>query len=1210
MKSDSGKPVVESLGLAGKVARAFIDSKLTPLIVIASILLGAFAVVMLPREEEPQIKVPMVDVMVAMPGFSAKEVEERATRPMEKLLWEIPGVEYVYSTSQPGMSLVIVRFKVGEDMERSIVKLNQKLQQNFDRIPHGVSSPLVKAKSIDDVPILALTFHSAQYDHLTLRRLVAQVDDAVKQVPLVSETTIIGGAHRQVRVLLDPAKLASRNLSPAGLVPMLQQANRQFTAGGLTGQNKEVVIETGAFLQTAEDVGNVVVGVFSGKPVYLREVAGITDGAEEPTQYVLFGIGAAHSSHGPPSPQPSPAGRGGNAPSAVANPSASISENGGNNFSLSPRERAGVRERVGVEEPAVTLSIAKRPGANAIAVAHEVLRKVDSLKGREIPSDVSVSITRHYGETAAEKSNELLLHMGIAVLGVSILIWLTLGWRESGIVGVAIPATLALTLLVFYLYGFTLNRITLFALIFSIGILVDDAIVVVENIVRHFHLPHNKGRNWSAIAVEAVGEVGNPTILATFAVIAAVLPMAFVGGLMGPYMRPIPIGSSAAMFWSLLIAFIVTPWASIRILRWGGKYKQVTESSDASTTFSLSARHAGGEGQGEVGFSKAAEPLTPALSPQRGEGEASAPHLHSEHPEDFFTKLYRGVMNPLIHNAKWRWIFLTSIVVLLLAAMALVGVGWVKVKMLPFDNKSEFQVILNMPEGSALERTAQAAREIAAAVRTEPEVTDYQIYAGVASPFNFNGLVRHYFMRRGANVADIQVNLVPKGERKAQSHDIAKRVRPRVAEIAKKFGARVAVAEVPPGPPVLQTLVAEVYGPNEEARHALARQVINIFTNTPGVVDTDWYIEADQPKTRFVIDKEKAALHGITAETISQTLAIAVGGQSVDLLHVPREKEDVNIVLQLPLASRTSPEELLALRVRSGDANALPEPGSTTGVPPLIPLRELVTIERTNTDKSIYHKNLMPVTYVIGDVAGVVESPVYAIQAMNKAIAKLDAREFDGFRSSRREEALTKNPNSQSLLTSAATEIRIYNATQPFTDHAPAIKWDGEWHITIEVFRDLGTAFAACLVLIYVLMVGWFRSFMTPMIVMMAIPFSLVGIMPAHGAMGAFFTATSMIGFMAGAGIVVRNSIILVDFIEQRVREGMPLAEAVVDAGAVRFRPMLLTALAVVVGASVILADPIFQGLAISLMAGEVASLLISRMAVPVLYFMASQKRL
>jgi multidrug efflux pump subunit AcrB len=680
---------------------------------------------------------------------------------------------------------------------------------------------------------------------------------------------------------------------------------------------------------------------------------------------------------------------------------------------------------------------------------------------------------------------------------------------------------------------------------------VDDAIVVIENIVRHFRLPQNKGRNWPAIAVEAVGEVGNPTILATFAVIAAVLPMAFVGGLMGPYMRPIPIGSSAAMFFSLAIAFIVTPWASIRILRWGRKYSCLTEGAVCVT-----------------------------------EGDKPQPHVAPE--ENFFTRFYLRLMRPLIAHPRWRHIFLGSLVGLLLVSMALVGIGWVKVKMLPFDNKSEFQIILNMPEGSSLERTAQAAREIAAAVRTEPEVTDYEVYAGVASPFNFNGLVRHYFMRRGANVADIQINLLPKSERKAQSHDVAKRVRPRVAAIAAKYDARVAVAEVPPGPPVLQTLVAEIYGPDEKSRLALAEKVIDIFHSTPGVVDTDWYIEADQPKTQFVIDKEKAALHGISAETISETLKIAVGGESVDLLHIPREKEDVNIVLQLPLASRTSPEELLALRVRSGDANALPEPGSATGAPPLVPLRELVTVERTITDKSIYHKNLMPVTYVIGDVAGAVESPVYAILKMNQALRALDAREFGG----------------------SSAKLKILNAVQPFTDQEPSIKWDGEWQITIEVFRDLGLAFAAVLVLIYILVVGWFRSFLTPMIVMVVIPFSLVGILPAHGVLHAFFTATSMIGFMAGAGIVVRNSIILVDFIEQRLREGMPLDEAVIEAGMVRFRPILLTALAVVIGTTVILFDPIFQGLAISLMAGGIASMLLAPVTVPILYFMAYNRQL
>ena len=1088
----------EPLGIAGRIARTFINSKLTPLIMVTSVLLGVAAVLLLPREEEPQIKVPMIDVMVSMPGTGSKEIEERVTRPMEKLLWEIPGVEYIYSTSSPGQSLVIVRFIVGSDAEQSIVRLNQKLQSNFDILPHGVSQPLIKVRSIDDVPILALTLHSANLDHLTLRRLAAQVDDAVKQVPMVAETKILGGARRELRILLDPTRLASRGLTPAGLIPVLRQANRQFTSGGLTSENREVVIETGAFLHNAGDVGNVVVGVSDGKPIYLRDVAEIVDGAAEPSNYVFYGD-KAHSG-----------------------------------------------------EPAVTLTVAKRPGVNAIDVADDVLRKVETLKGTIIPADVTVSVTRDYAETAAEKSNELLFHMLIAVVGVSVLVLLTLGWRESLIVGIAIPCTLALTLLVFYLHGYTLNRITLFALIFSIGILVDDAIVVVENIVRHFHLAHNKGRPWSVIAVEAVNEVGNPTILATFAVISAVLPMAFVGGLMGPYMRPIPIGSSAAMFWSLAIAFIVTPWAAIRILRWGRKYSNAGQASPL--------------------------PLGPADGAEtpQGAGKTSAPHSHFEHEEDFFTRLYRRFMGPMIAKARWRLAFLAGIVALLLASMATVGFGWVKVKMLPFDNKSEFQIILNMPEGSALERTVQAAREIAAAVRVEPEVTDYQIYAGVAAPFNFNGLVRHYFMRRGPHIADVQVNLVSKSERKAQSHDIAKRVRPRVAAIAAKYGARVAVAEVPPGPPVLQTLVAEVYGPNEESRHALARKVINIFQNSKGVVDTDWYTEADQPKLRFLVDKQKAAINGISEESIAQTLKLAVGGAAVDLLHLPREKEDVLIVVRLPQSLRTSPEDLLALRVRGTN------PGGA-----LVPLRELVKVEPGFVDKSIYHKNLMPVTYVIGDVAGEVESPVYAILKMNEALGAIDTRQYGG----------------------SGAPLKIYNAAQPFTDDEPAIKWDGEWHITIEVFRDLGSAFAAVLVLIFILMVGWFRSFLTPLVVMAAIPFSLVGILPAHGMLGAFFTATSMIGFMAGAGIVVRNSIILVDFIELRLAEGMPLDQAVVDAGAVRFRPMLLTAMAVVVGASVILADPIFQGLAISLMAGEIASLLISRMAVPVLYFMACKRK-
>ena len=1064
-------------GLAGRIARMFVDSKLTPLLIVSSVLLGLASVILLPREEEPQIKVPMIDVMVSMPGASAREVAERVTRPMEQLLWEIPGVEYVYSTSRPAESLVIVRFKVGSDLETSLVKLNQKLQTNFDRIPHGVTAPLIKPRTIDDVPILALTLHSAGQDPMELRRLAAELHDAVKQIPLVAETRVIGGLRRQIRVLLDPVRLASRGVTPAGIVPMLQQSNRQTRAGAITSENRTILIESGGFITSAAEAGQVVVGVYEGRPVYLRDVAEIVDGPEEPRSYVFQA------------------------------------------------------ERGQGIEPAVTLSVAKQPGANAVDVVQAVMRKVDEVRGRILPDDVRVTVTRDYGETASEKSNELLFHMAIAVVSVSLLVMFVLGWRESIVVAIAIPSTLALTLLVFYLYGYTLNRITLFALIFSIGILVDDAIVVVENVVRHYRMPGNRLRNLSEVAIEAVAEVGNPTILATLAVIAAILPMAFVSGLMGPYMRPIPIGASAAMFWSLLIAFVVTPWAARRLL--AGEVK----------------RH-------------------------HGEGEK----------ESRFTLLYRQWMGHLIHDPKWRWAFLAGIVVLLLGSFVLVPLGFVKVKMLPFDNKSEFQVILNMPEDSSLEQTAAVAREMADSLLPEAEVRDVQIYAGTASPFNFNGLVRHYFLRSGPSVADLQVNLLSRHERKEQSHDIAKRVRPRLAEIAKRHQARIAVAEVPPGPPVLQTIVAEIYGPDDASRLKLATEVKKIFEETAGVVDVDWYVESAQPKARFVVDKEKAALNGISADTIARTLAIATRGQSVDLIHQPREKEDVNIFLELPNREKSSPEQLLSLRVRSGDANALPEPGSG-GTAPLVPLRELVRVDRTTEDKSIYHKNLMPAVYVMADVAGEVESPVYAILEMNDRLAELNASDFGG----------------------AAGGVEIYNATIPFTDFQPAVKWDGEWHITIEVFRDLTLAFAAVLVLIYLLMVGWFGSFITPLVVMAAIPFSLVGILPAHGLMDAFFSAPSMIGFMAGAGIVVRNSIILVDFIQLRRAQGMPLDQAVIDAGAVRFRPMLLTAMAVVVGAGVILFDPIFQGLAISLMAGEVASLFLSRMAVPVLFYLTNR---
>ena len=1039
-------------GIAGRIAAAFIESKLTPLVIGAAMLIGLGAVALLPREEEPQIVVPMVDVFVQMPGASPSEVEQRVTSPMEKLLWEIPGVEYVYSTSSAGMSMIIVRFKVGQNEENALVRLNEKLHANADIIPPGASPPLIKPRSIDDVPVLAVTLSSDRYDHAALRRIASALQNDIKQIPNVSDVVILGGTRRALRVTLDPAKLASFGLAPAQIAGALAQNNRESDAGAFASGDREVLVKTGGFIRDADDAGRIVVGVEDRRqavlhPVYLADVATISDAAEEPADYVFYG------------------------------------------------EHDSVK-------PAVTISIAKRKGTNATELAHTALRKIEMMKGVVIPADVKVAVTRNYGETAAEKSNELLWHMLLAVISVVILIALTLGWRESGIVAVAIPVTLALTLAVFQLFGYTLNRVTLFALIFSIGILVDDAIVVVENIVRHYRLPQNRTRSLRDISIDAVAEVGNPTILATFAVIAAILPMGFVSGLMGPYMRPIPVGASAAMLFSLVVAFIVTPWAARRML--------------------------------------------PQQCPTH------------EHHEGWTTRMYRRLMGRIINETKWRVVFLGSVALLLVASLALFAVKAVRVKMLPFDNKSEFQVVVDMPEGTTLERTAAVAREIGAKVAEAPEVANWQLYAGTASPYNFNGLVRHYFMRRGPNVADLQVNLLPKGERSAQSHDIAKRIRIAITPIATRNGARVKVAEVPPGPPVLQTLVAEIYGPNAEAN---AKKVREIFDRTDGVVDVDTYMEDPQTQFRFVVNRDKAALSGVSQEQIDTTLRIALSGMTTGLLHTSSD-EDVPVVVEVPRALRSSIDALRGLPL-----------AGTNGA--LVPLGTIVSIEESVAPLSIYHKNLMPVVYVTGDVAGSEESPVYAIAKLNRQLDALG--------------------------------LRRYVSTQPFSTIEPAMKWDGEWHITYEVFRDLGIAFAAVLVLIYILVVGWFQSFKTPFAIMAAIPFSLVGILPAHAAMGAFFTATSMIGFIAGAGIVVRNSIILVDFIELRLKQGMALEEAVVDAGAVRFRPMMLTAAAVVVGAGVILFDPIFQGLAISLMAGEVASLLLSRATVPVLYYLSAR---
>jgi multidrug efflux pump subunit AcrB len=1043
------------LGASGKIAAAFVRSPLTPLLIIAAVALGAFAVVALPREEEPQIIVPMIDVFVEMPGASPSEVEQRVTRPMEKLLWEIPGIEYLYSTSSPGRSMVVARFTVGEDETAALVRLNQKLAANADRIPPGVIGPLVKARAIDDVPILAVTLWGDRYDDYQLRRVAAQLDTAIKEVPDVAEVTLIGGRGRQVRVELDPPRLATYGLDPAKVRQAILGANMRASTEGPIAGGAMTAVRAGLRVETIADLQSVVVGSHAGRAVLVRDVATVVDGDAPPVDHVGF------------------------------------------------HRRDGAHA-------AVTIAVAKRKGTNAIDVARRVEQKLELLRGLVVPADLEMTVTRNYGETASEKSNELLWHMLLAVLSVSALIWIVLGRREAAVVLIAIPVTLALTLFTFYLYGYTLNRITLFALIFSIGILVDDAIVVVENVVRHARLRAGETDALTALAIQAVDEVGNPTILATLAVIAAILPMAFVGGLMGPYMRPIPVGASAAMIFSLIVAFIVTPWAAVRLLRPSG----------------------GSDHEGD----------------------------------DRLTRLYRRAMRPLLMQPRTRTLFLGGVVALLLAAVALVPLQLVEVKMLPFDNKSEFQVMVDLPEGTPLEQTARVASALADAALEDPLVRDVQSYAGTSAPYNFNGLVRHYFLRRAPHLADLQINLAPKGERTAQSHEIAKRMRERLLPIGRRFGATIQVAEVPPGPPVLQTLVAEIYGPDPQQRTDLARRIRTIMEGTPGVVDVDWYLEDPQPRTDLVVDGEKAAAAGVSPAAVAAVVRMAAQGEPAGLLHDERAAEDVPIVLGLPRTALSGLAVLASIRI--GDR--------------AVAIRELTRNVESTVEPSVYHKNLQPVTYVTADVAGAAESPVYAILAMNRQIAGLTLPGGYG--------------------------VEIFNARQPFDTTRMAMKWDGEWHITIEVFRDLGLAFAAVLILIYILVVGWFGSFKTPLTIMAAIPFSLVGILPAHAAMGAFFTATSMIGFIAGAGIVVRNSIILVDFVELRLAEGMALEEAVIDAGAVRFRPMALTAAAVIAGSAVILFDPIFQGLAISLMAGEVASLLLSRVAVPVLYYLSRRR--
>jgi multidrug efflux pump subunit AcrB len=1045
------------MGLSGRIARSFLQSKLTPLVTVASLAVGLLGMLATPREEEPQISVPMIDVMAALPGAAPEEIENLLTRPIERRMWEIPGVDHVYSMAGDGYTMVTVRFAVGEDQERSVTKVHAKLQGAASAAPPGALPPMVTPHSIDDVPVMTLTLSSSRYSSNELRSIALHVEDEIRTVADVSETSIAGGQPRQLLVTLDPARLAARGVTPGEVAMALRGANARLQAGEFAAGNAVVRVDAGAPLRGPADVGQVVVASRNGAAVLVRDVATVREDFGERTDYVSHATGQA------------------------------------------------------APVPAVTIAVAKRKGANATTVTHAIEERLESARGRLLPDDVALDVTRDYGETAAEKASELILHLLIATLSVTVLVGLFLGWREALVVLVAVPVTLALTLFAYYALGYTLNRITLFALIFSIGILVDDAIVVVENIYRHMRMRRTTPED---AAVEAVDEVGNPTILATLTVIAAILPMAVVSGMMGPYMRPIPVGASVAMLASLAVAFIITPYLALRLLR------------------------------GHVAHA-------PALD-----------RAHEAEETGAFGRWYARLMTPLIERSKRRYLFYGATVLLLFVSMGLLGVRLVQVKMLPFDNKSEFQVIADLPEGTTLETSQALGESIASYLRTVPEVRSTEVYAGTAAPFNFNGLVRHYFLRRGANVVDVQVNLYAKDERERQSHDIAVAVRPAVDSIAQAFDAAVKVAEIPPGPPVLSTLVAEVYAPGDSARLAAAAAVKKVFESTPGVVDVDWTIEAPQTRQSLHIDRVIAARAGASVEQITQTVYLALSGVPVGIAPRASAREATTIVPRLALEDRSSLDALLAIPV-----------ATVTGPQPL---GRFVTVEAGTRSTVRMRKDLRPAIYVTGDVAGSIESPVYAIVEMNK---RLDSIRIDG------------------------VQIARYNAIQPERLDAVAMKWDGEWQVTIEVFRDLGIAFAAVLILIYVLVVGWFQSFTTPLVIMAPIPLTLIGILPGHAMTGAFFTATSMIGMIALAGIIVRNSILLVDFIQLAEARGRSLRDAVIEAGAVRFRPIALTAAAVVIGGLVMVLDPIFQGLAVALMFGAVAATLLTMVVVPLLYW-------
>ncbi len=1065
------------LGVSGRLAHAFLDSQLTPLLALTALLAGLFAVLVTPREEEPQIDVTMANVIVPFPGASAAQVEQLVSTPMEQVLGEIEGVDHLYSISRPGVAILTVQFEVGETRSDAIVRLYNAVYSNRDWRPAGlgVLEPLIRPKGIDDVPILTLALWTtdearAGYD---LRQVAHSIEAELQRVPGTRDVYTIGGAEDAVLVRLDAQRLAGHGLGVDALMQALSAANVVAHAGELVADNAAIPVQAGEFLADREEVANLVVGLHDGRPVYLQDVATVTRGPVQPHQAVWFG-------------------------------------------------GAGLPAKA----PAVTIAVTKQPGTNAIDVANQLIERIDALRGVYLPAGVETTITRNYGETANDKAVKLIQKLLLATVSVIVLVILAVGRREALVVGSAVIVTLAATLFASWAWGFTLNRVSLFALIFSIGILVDDAIVVVENIHRHLHHdpPGEGGRNLTTLIARAVDEVGGPTILATFTVIAALLPMAFVSGLMGPYMSPIPINASMGMLISLAIALIFTPWLSRRLL--------------------LRVRAAGAG------------------------GGASA----SQAIEAWLQRLFERLLGPFLHGAearrrRHRLYAATGAAILL--AVSLAAFKLVVMKMLPFDNKSEFQVVVNMPEGTALERTSMLLDALAAELVKTPEVTHYQIYAGTSAPINFNGLVRQYDLRNAPHFGDIQVNLAAQHDRKRASHEIALDVRPALAAIGRRHGASsVQVVEVPPGPPVLAPIVAEVYGPSPEARRALAQRLRGLFEATPDIVDVDDTVEAPARREIVAIDRSRAALLGVSQQAAVRTLQVALDGYDATHVRAGQERYPIPVRLELPVAERASLDDLLALEV--------PAAGGV-----MVPLSEIVTAREAQWDGAIHRKDGLPVAYVTGDMAGRLDSPLYG---MFDLVGQLR----DG---------------------GAGEEVAQSFIRQPADTLAAAVKWDGEWQITYETFRDMGLAYSVGLLLIYLLVVAQFRSYLVPLVIMAPIPLTIIGVMPGHALLGAQFTATSMIGMIALAGIIVRNSILLVDFINQELAEGRAPAEAVIRAGAVRARPIVLTALAAMIGALFIVDDPIFNGLAVSLIFGILVSTVLTLVVIPILYFSLLRRR-